>query len=230
MFKSESNALAFWGVLLGIILLIGCAPVRFVRPLEKGELAVTGSIGGPLFKNFDAPIPVPNITVAAGYGIREDWTASGGVNLLSGAFGNIHLDLGVSKSLLKPDGFRPGVTISPSVNLVAGLNPNSGFRLWPVVDANAWWEYGEHKHYFYSGLSAWFVLSGKGPNGSEQPQNILPGVQLGHVWSGNKWDFTAELKWNNFGTVSADGTVDWQAIANRGAGGVYLGITKRFGK
>lgn len=230
MFKSYSHALAIWGVFLGVVYLFGCAPVRYVRPLEKGEMAVTGSIGGPLFKNFGAPVPVPNITIATGYGIKKNLTAFGGVNLLSGAFGNIHLDLGVSKGLLEPERLRPGVTLSPQVNLVAGLNPNGGFRLWPAVDANAWWEYGERKHYCYAGLSVWFVLAGSGPHGSEQPQNILPGLQIGNVWSGEKWDFSVELKWNNFGTLSTDATVDWQPVGSRGAGGIYIGITKRFGK
>lgn len=230
MFTINSYSRLLLGMFLGVILVVGCAPSRYVRPLEKGEVAVSGSFGGPLFKNFGTPIPVPNITVAAGYGIKEDLTAFAGVNLLSGAFGNIHLDLGVSKSFLEPERLRPGVTVSPGVNLVAGLNPNSGFRLWPAVDANAWWEYGERKHYCYAGLSAWFVLSGEGPHGTDQPQNILPGFQVGNVWATNKWDFSAEVKWNNFGSVSQDGTVDWQAISDRGAAGIYLGITKRFGK
>ena len=218
------------GVFLLLAVCWSCTPSRYVRPLAEGETAVTASLGGPMLKNFDAPIPVPNISVAAGYGVREDLTAFGGLNLLSGAFGNIHLDLGVSKSFLRPEGWKPGLTVTPGVNLVAGLNPNGGFRVWPVLDANAWWEYGQKGHYCYAGLGSWFVLSGQGPHETVQPQNILPAVQLGNVWSRGKWDYVVEFKWNNFSQVSRDGTVDWQAVGNRGALGMYVGITKRLGK
>lgn len=230
MFKYHSGGAGLFLLVLYLGLISSCAPSRFVRPLEKGEIAVTGSFGGPLFKNFGSPIPVPNATIAVGYGLNESWTGFAGVNLLSATFGNIHLDMGGSKLLIKPNGLRPGLTATPGANLVIGLNPNSGIRIWPTLDANAWWEYGERKHYAYAGFNAWAVLNGEGPNGADQPQHIMPGLQLGNTWSFNKIDISLEFKWSNIATPSQDGTVDWLAIQQKGATGIHIGLTKKFGK
>jgi len=230
MFKLKMDGITFTVLVLYLFMLASCAPSRFVRPLEKGEVALTGSFGGPMFKNFGTPIPVPNVTVAAGYGFNDSWTGFAGVNLLSAAFGNIHLDVGGSKRLAAPDNWRPGFTATPGMHVVLGLNENSGFRIWPTVDANAWWEYGERKHFAYAGLNAWAVLTSQGPNGAEQPQAILPGMQLGNTWSFGKMELSVEFKWTNLGTSSQDGTVDWLAVRQTGATGIQFGITKRLGK
>ena len=58
---------AFLLLLLG--LLASCAPTHYARPLKHGELAITGTLGGSIFDNFGYPLPVPNTTIGAGYGI-----------------------------------------------------------------------------------------------------------------------------------------------------------------
>lgn len=227
-FKARKSLLPL-ALLAMAIALAACAPSRYVRPLEKDELAISGSLGGPLFENFGAPIPVPFATVSAGYGIGERLTGFAGLNLTSLAFANVQLDLGVNRLLLEAQGARPGISIAPAANLVVGLREGD-IRLWPSLDANAFWEYGERKSHVYAGLGAWFVLAGTRSGGADQPQNVLPNFQLGHVLAGKKWDFQVELKWSNLAANNEDGTVDWTGIGGQGAVGVFFGISKRLGK
>jgi len=206
-----------------------CAPSRYVRPLERGEVAVTGHLGGPLFNNFDAPIPVPLTSVAVGYGLREETTVYGGLHLTALAFANLQLDAGVTHAFVRPQKWRPGVSVSPSLNMVLGFREGD-VRVWPVVDANAWWEYGPRASQVYVGGQSWIELAGTRAHGADAPQRLLPGIQAGHVYQRDRWAFTTELKWSNAAAVNTDGTVDWSGLGSRGAVGIFLGITKSWGK
>lgn len=216
-------------LIAALLALVSCAPSRYVRPLEKDELAVSGSFGGPLFKNFGAPIPVPFATVSAGYGLGEKLTGFAGFNLTSLSFANLQFDLGVSRLLLEAKGARPGISITPSANLILGMREGA-FHFYPSVEANAFWEYGERKSYFYAGLNTWLALNGARAHGDEQPQHLLPTLQVGHVLTGAKWDLQVDMKWGNFSAQSGDATIEWSGLAGNGAVGIFLGVTKRFGK
>ena len=207
--------------------LCACAPSRYVRPLAPGEVAVSGSYGGPLFKNFGIPIPAPMITVGAGYGWKENTTLYGDLHVTSAMFGVIQADLGAAHGFLRPQGMRPGLSGSAAVN-VAGDVWEGGFKVWPQLDANAYWEYGQKKHYGYVGLSTWWELGALAAEPDDQARLILPGLQLGNVFAGRSWDKTIEVKWNNFARNSRDATVDWSSIGQLGAVGIHIGLTKRF--
>jgi hypothetical protein len=207
--------------------LCACAPSRYVRPLAPGEVAVSGTYGGPLFKNFGIPIPAPMITVGAGYGWKENTTLYADWHVTSAMFGVIQADLGASHGFLRPQGARPGLSGSAAVN-VAGDVWEGGFKAWPQLDANAYWEYGQKKHYGYLGLSTWWELRALDPAPDDQIRLILPGLQLGNVFAGRSWDKTIEVKWNNFARNSRDATVDWSSIGQLGAVGIHIGLTKRF--
>lgn len=214
--------------LLLLACLCACAPTRYVRPLAQGEVAVSGSYGGPLFKNFGLPIPAPMITLGAGYGWKENTTLYGNFHATSALFGVIQADLGASHGFLQPEGARPGLSGSAAVNL-AGDVWEGGFKAWPQLDANAYWEYGQLKHYGYVGLSTWWELRALAPtDADDHTRLVLPGIQLGNTFAGRSWDKTIELKWNNFARQSQYATVDWAAIGRHGAIGIHFGITKRF--
>lgn len=216
-------------LILCLAALASCAPSRFVRPLEEKQLAVSASFGGPFFKNFGVPLPTPHVTAAVGYGLKEDLTVFGGMNFLALGFKNLQLDLGLTKSFRRPEGWKPGFSISPALNPIFGTR-ESVFRIWPSIDANAWWEYGKRNNFAYAGLYSWFDLTKSRPHEQPQPYRILPGMQLGHVFAGNKWEFTTEFRWNSFAINNQDWTADWVGIGNLGAVSAMIGITKKFGK
>lgn len=213
-------------MVLGMV--VGCAPTRYVHPLEAGELAITGTLGGPVFDNFGYPLPVPNTTVGVGYGIMPQLTGYACFYPTSAAFGVLQGDVGAVYGITEPRRWRPGVSLSPTLNL-AGDVWEGRFKAWPQLDANAYWTYGHHLHILYAGLSSWYELAGRRAHGQEQPQFILPGFQVGHVLRGKRLDLTVELKANNVTKSNRDLTVSWWGLGSRGAVGIYLGLTRRFG-
>lgn len=215
-------------LLLLLVILASCAPTHYPRPLKHGELAITGTLGGSIFDNFGYPLPVPNTTIGAGYGITPKLTGYASFYPTSAAFGVIQFDLGAVYGILEPKGWRPGVSVAPGLNL-AGDVWESKFKLWPQLDANAYWNYGKHSNFVYAGLSSWYELAGKRAHGQDQPQFILPGFQIGHTLSGKRMDFTAEIKVNNMIKNNQDLTVSWWGLGHNGAMGIYFGLTKRFG-
>ena len=68
MKKTPFLVVGFVALVLG-----ACAPARFVEPLEKGELTVGGSLGGPVI-SFGGPIPMPLSSVEVGYGLDTNLT------------------------------------------------------------------------------------------------------------------------------------------------------------
>lgn len=215
--------------LAALALLASCAPTHYVRPLQKGELAITGTLGGSIFTNFGYPLPVPNTTLGAGYGITDKLTGYAALYPTAMAFGVMQFDLGAVYGILKPQGWRPGVSIAPGLNL-AGDIWESKFKVWPQLDANAYWNYGKHHNFIYAGVSSWYELAATRAHGQDQPHFILPGIQVGHTLSGNRMDFTVELKANNLLASHRDLTIAWLDFGKNGALGIYFGLSKRFGK
>jgi hypothetical protein len=140
----------------------------------------------------------------------------------------IQVDAGIVRSLVRPDGWQPGISFSPVLGFAVDVWQGKA-KLWPQLDLNAWWEYGERRHYFYAGFSAWIEPAGKRAYGDPQSQHLLPAFQLGNVLSFKSVDFQVELKANNFSQPNRDATISWLGIGGRGGLGVYLGLTKRFG-
>lgn len=216
-------------LLCALGILGSCAPTRRVKPLEKGQWAATASLGGSIFDNFGYPLPVPNTTVGVGYGITEKVSGYASVYPTSMAYGVLQFDLGAVYGILKPDRWKPGLSVAPTLNL-AGDVWQSKFKLWPQLDANAYWSYGKKSNLVYAGLSSWYELAGKRAHGQDQPQWILPGFQIGHTLCGKSFDFTTELKLNNMTKSNQDLTVSWWGMGGKGAIGLYFGFIKRFGK
>ena len=77
-----------------------CAPSRYVRPLEEGQKAITGNLGGPLIKFSGMTIPLPLTAISLGYGLKDNLTIYGGVHTTALSFGVIQGDFGVVKEFI----------------------------------------------------------------------------------------------------------------------------------
>src|ERR1022692_1070902 len=117
-----------------------CAPARYVKPLDKGQTAVSASFGGPLILYGNTTIPVFLTSLAAGYGFNAGLTGFAGLHTTSLLFGVFQTDLGIVKQLRKQDGWIPGVTVSPVANLMIDKWQGK-FSFFPQLDANAYWNY-----------------------------------------------------------------------------------------
>lgn len=219
-------------VLAGILLMSqSCTPTRFVEPLEKNEISVGGTFGGPVIQ-FGGPIPMPISTIEVGYGLDTNLTVFGGLHTTAAVFGNLQLDLGATYQFLKQDDYIPNLSVAPSINFIHNFEYGST-KLWPVLDANAFWNYGARKNYFYLGVNNYFELSSTSANGQEQDHYWLFNPQIGHVVKGKKenWQLTTEIKFLGPNLDNSTSFVPYSSLTgSRGATGFFIGCRWIIGK
>ena len=211
--------------------LFGCASSRFVEPLEANKWAVGASTGGPIVDVNSKPIPVPLSSIEVGYGIDDKTTAYGGVHTTALLFGTAQLDLGVVRQFAEQDKFVPNVSGALGTNLAFSPSEKA-FRIWPTIDLNMYWNYGERRSYFYVGLNNYFDLSSELAHGLEQRNRFLLSPQLGHIFKSkyNTFQLTAEVKFIAPYANNEAAFVDYSSLmGSKGATGVYIGFRKMIG-
>lgn len=217
----------FFAIYIAIIL-GACSSSRFVKPLNKGERAATASFGGPVIKQFGAAIPMPFITVGGGYGIDSSLTAHAAFNLTSALFGNLQLELGCTKNLLKQKNKMPGISIAPQINIISHFKPVV-INFYPQLDVNAYWEYGAKKNLFYFGILNWVELKSTKAHQLKQDNRWIFAPQIGHTFKGKSIHYNLELKYIAPFTRNDYIVVDYVSpTKGKGALGLYFGLTKVF--
>lgn len=215
--------------LIIVLLFISCAQTRFVEPLKKGDISVGGNFGGPVIEYGSAAIPLPFFDAEVGYGLDSNITIHGGLNLTSLVFGNIHIDAGATYKLLNQNKYIPNVSVTPAFNFVFDLYDH-GAKFWPMLDANAYWNYGQRRNYFYTGFSNYFELSKTMANDQPQTSHWLFSPQIGHVVKGKNrekvnFQFTTEIKLLGINLNSTYSFIPYTGVTgNAGATGVYIGF------
>lgn len=220
-------------VILGLLaFLVGCAPARFVEPLEKEQWSVGGNVGGPMVAPGGAPIPTPLSAVEVGYGLRDDLTVYGGLHVTSLLFGTGQLDFGATYKLLNQEKYVPNLSTSLGANFAYSPSTKSA-RFWPTLDLNMYWNYGKRRSYFYVGMNNYFDLSSTLAHDQKQRNHIVFSPQIGHVFkaTNDRYHLFAEIK---FIAPYADNgpvfTPFFSVLGSAGATGVYIGFRKMIGK
>ena len=173
-------------------------------------------------------IPMPLTSVSAAYGLKDGLTAFAGIHTTSLAFGLFQTDIGLTQKLLEPKGYRPGLSVSPIANLMLD-KWEYNFKLYPEADINAYWNYGKHNSYCYTGMFSWFELASKKAFDQDQPHHWLPGFSLGNTFCRSKWNFTIEAKYIAPFYSNRDLVVTYGSFGHSGAVGIYFGATRKFG-
>lgn len=223
--KSFKNFFLFL-IVLG---LAACNPTRYVKPLKKDEQAVNVSLGGPMINFAGAPIPIPYTTISYGYGVTQNTTMFAGIHTTSALFGNFQTDLGAVRNLYYNENIRFGVSALGAVN-VAVHKFKTGFRVWPQVDVNAYWNYKKEKEsMLYGGLTNWFERQKTRAHGEPQNNFMLLNPHIGHVFNNGKWSFTAEAKYLLPSVSNQNLVVDYvKFFGKKGALGIYFGVQRNF--
>lgn len=206
--------------------IVGCAPARFVEPLDKGQLSVGANLGGPLIEYAPAVIPLPFVAAEVGYGIDTNLTVHGGLNITSMMFGNFHLDAGITYKFLDQKKYIPNVSVSPSFQFVYDVYDKVG-KFWPVLDVNAYWNYGKRRNYFYAGFNNYFELSKTMANDQPQAHHWLFSPQIGHIVKGKNqnFQFTTEFKFLGINLNSKYSFIPYSGLfGDMGSTGIYLGF------
>lgn len=210
-----------------LILLAACAPSRFVEPLDKGETAITGELGGPIFTNLGAPLPVPLGSAVVGHGFTENITGYGGIHFTSLGFGVVQTEFGAAFNLLDPDSSMAGLSGSITANTAFDVHEGN-FRLWPQVDINLRWPIGPDKNIFYAGASNWFEPRNTAYLSEPQKNKLIPAIQTGYIWRGEQWDVGLEAKWIAVGFDNSELAVDYVGVGQTGSFGLYLSLTRKW--
>ncbi|MFZ5481246.1 MAG: hypothetical protein ACOZNI_31090 [Myxococcota bacterium] len=176
-----------------LILLAGCSTVHGVRPLEAGQWAVEGSVGGPITEVYGAPIPLPISTVGAAYGLdgRTDLHAAVQTGALA-FFGLGGLDLGVSRQFWGNDATRLMGDLT-LVGIAGDVDPDGGepggFALFANPTVTLARDWGEARRQTVYGSLFGFVEATPAFAG-------LAGLAAGNRWGlGPQLGLTTELKW-----------------------------------
>lgn len=214
-------------IVISSCFIFSCSPTRFVKPLDKKQHAANVSLGGPLIKYGKATVPIPFLTANYGYGIDSTLTGFGSVNITSALFGNLQLELGATKRLLKQNGYFPAISISPVANII--YRNKDAHKFYPQLDINAYWDYNKRKNFFYIGVSNWFELQQKRAFDVTQPNHWIFTPLIGHSFTGKKWNFNIEAKVIAPNLSNQKLVVDYQTpFKTHGAFGIYLGYTRKF--
>jgi hypothetical protein len=207
--------------------LVSCSPARFVKPLAKHQQAIDVSFGGPLFKYEKTTIPMPFLSATYGYGIDSTLTGFGSVNITSALYGNMQLELGVTKQVVKQHGLQPGVSLIPVCNII--YRNRDAAKIYPQLDVFTYWEYGKKQNYFYAGINNWFEVAKTRTLEQEQQNHWILTPVAGHSFSNKKWNINIEAKVIAPSISNEKLVVDYQTPFNRnGAFGVYVGYTRKF--
>lgn len=213
--------------LLSIIAFSSCAPSRFVEPLPVKKISVGANAGGPILNFGGAPIPTPLSAIEVGYGLDTNLTIFTGIHTTAMLFGDIQIDAGATYKIVNQKKYKPNISISPSFNAI--YSPSSKvFNIWPIIDANCYWNYGSKEHYFYVGLNNYFDLTTQRAFNQEPITHWLISPQVGNVIKGKNrsWEFFTELKWTGPTNLNSYAFVPYYGVAQRGAIGFHVGFRK----
>lgn len=208
-----------------------CAPSRFVEPLEKNEISIGGTFGGPVI-DLGLSIPMPVTTIEVGYGLDTNLTIFGGLHTTAALFGNIQLDAGVSYQFLEQKSVIPNISVTPGFNFIYNFE-NKSTKFWPLLDLNAFWNYGKRSSYFYIGVNNYFELSKTMALDQEQLSPWLFSPQFGHVFKGEQenWQLTTEFKLMAPNLDNSTAFVPYKSLlGSRGATAFFLGCRWIIGK
>lgn len=223
--------LKYINILIAIALFTSaCTSQKIVKPLDRGQQQISANLGGPLIGFGGLIIPIPLTSINYARGLSDSLTLHGGLQTTALLYKTIQLDAGVTYGLLECHGWKPGLSVSGSLNFLADMREGNA-RLYPQLDANLYWDYGKN-HFMYVGSTNWIELRNTKAHDRPQEQRLLTGIQFGNTWVTNKWSFTAESKWLAPTRSSLYSVVDYKSYniggEPRGAVGIYLGVARRF--
>ena len=236
------NSIIFLLLFSFSIIISSCAPTRVVRTLKQGEKRLGGNIGGPLIKYNGTVIPVPFTSVYYAQGISDTITVFGGIHTTSALFGNFQTEIGGTYDIWRNKDTTKGVTGTFALNTAFNINNKeslqdvqnkprtlNSFRLWPQIDANAYYVYNKSKnHFLYYGISTWIETKSNRQSGLKQRAYVFVSPHVGTTLSNNLLNFTFELKYLAPYMNSWDPLVDYiRPVGKYGGLGFHIAITKK---
>jgi hypothetical protein len=207
--------------------LISCTATRHIRPLEKGELTASASLGGP-FAGQLGWAPFPLLGIGANYGVLDKVDVEAGWAITSALFGVCELGGGCNWRPLVPAGWKPGIIASAKLSGTTNFKAGQS-RLWPDATVTALWRISP-RLYYYAGMDNWFETHSIRYDGNEQKYHWLPIIHTGFDFGNTTWQGQIEGTWFVPNIDATRHTVKTIEIGNYGCLGVFIGVGHSFGK
>jgi hypothetical protein len=217
----------FGGLIGALILFISsCAPTRYIEPMDPGDQAFGFSLGGPLIESDGIVGPIPLTSISYARGLKENLNGYAGLHTTAMLFTNFQVDLGITYRVLEQNKWIPSISVGPGFNMVVDMD-DAKFKLWPFVDVNAYWNFGERNHLVYMGISNWFEIGNKVSYPEVHNHRYIPNPHIGITLKAKKWQYTMECKMIHpaFGTLNT--FVAYPSLLDEQGGiGVFVGFTR----
>jgi hypothetical protein len=207
-------------------MIVSCAPIRRMTPLELGETAVSASLGGPFLETLGWA-PAPMLGIAANYGLYKNIDCEAGLSLTSALYGVVNADIGINYRPFMPHCYYPGLILN--ARFIGTTDFNRGnYRGFPDAAITGFWELPHH-YYLYTGLENWFELRDIRYDGNRQKMHLLPLIHCGADKKYSRWDFQVEALWYLPFTDATHHVSNTIEIGKNGMLGCMLGAGRTFG-
>jgi hypothetical protein len=210
-----------------VLAILSCSPVRCVRSLEKGQSAVSLSLGGPITQVGKIYLPLPMLCMGYNYGLFETADIQGGINFTDLVFGIANVEAGANWRPLFPENFRPGFIVSPRLMAMTDFKPGAS-RLYPEIGLTALWKIRQ-QIYCYVGWDNWIELNDSRDDGAKQHHHVLVAPYIGTDFGNDCWRFQAEVKLYTPNLGNKGRPAKNIGVGDKGIFGVFLGASRYFG-
>ena len=197
-----------------------CGTVTAVTPLDRGESALSASVGGPVANLNGMNIPLPYAVARYRYGLTDQAGICAGVHLLAAGLGVAGFDVGFSYHFLQQRDWIP--TVGAIAGVTALIKPAGGEAMFPQLDLVASYRLNDHFTTYFGSQSMYQLQS--------TPSVVLaPFVGTGWRIS-DRFSLNLEAKWYAPTEKTEPRIVDYSLpIGNHGAVGFVLGASYGFG-
>jgi hypothetical protein len=195
----------------------GCSVTEPVRVLDRGEVRLTGSVGGPVVPSSMPTVVVPYATAGAMVGISDNVTVTGNLHLVLMAIKTFGIDGGAAIRILPEEGAIPELTLKGQALVMTNFTAGS-LRVFPFCSVNGSYRLGEAV-LCYGGVESMFQFTGDdhyfvGP---------FAGVQ---IQLSRRVGMQTEAKWMAANINTRDGVFEGQSsFHGKGSFGLFLGVS-----
>jgi hypothetical protein len=217
-------------VIFAVLWCNSCSTVRQLRPLNRGQSAVSASVGGPITRVGSAYIPLPLLSVGYNYGlINQMLDVEAGVHLTQAVYSLMQLEIGANYRPWLRKRFRPGLMVTPKFFFVTNFQE---FKFYPDLGLTLQWQPKQY-WYIYTGLDNFFELSKTRHDGNTQNNHWFIVPYLGIDMGNKRWGFQFEPRIYIPNLSNGQRAVKNFGLGDHGILGLFIGahhIFERKGK
>ena len=219
--KVRMGIVAFIFLIL-CILVLECGTVASVKPVGAGNKTVVFSAGGPVAPVYDINMPIPYSVLRFRFGLDDDTDAHVGLHPTLALFGDVGLDIGVTKHFARNEGLRPGFSASMSLYGFYDFSELSNVRVYPELSFILCYDVSKRIPVVYLGVENMIQFT--------EPY-VVPACLLGGEFAlSRRLVISLETRWYAPLESGDDRVVDYSITPfGQGAVGFVLGFAYTFG-